>query len=179
MLAAFPSMTLIGTLIVPLMDPAGMLSISPDLAMVTRVVVSGVMAICINVSTTLVLGTTSALALVLLGQMKTCSVLLAGLFLFDAVPNRKSVAGATAAVLGIGFYTLIKALEKKKPAKPKDPDCSDSSDSATETLLERDAGAQPAEARFKIPNMEGVLGTDVAAPKLSPQRPLRAAPRRS
>merc|ERR1712176_1016504 len=81
MQAAFPAMTFIGICITPLMDPPGMLA-HLDAAIVNRIVLSGAVAVCINISTTLVLGVTSALALVLLGQVKTCCVLLAGVLLF-------------------------------------------------------------------------------------------------
>ena len=79
-------MTIGGLLLVPVMDPPAVLSLlvalSPEL--LTSLAWSSFAAVCINFSTTLVLGVTSALTLVLLGQLKSCGALLAGALLFDA-----------------------------------------------------------------------------------------------
>ena len=57
----------------PTLPPPGLLAVVTYVtsvsSFVTQVVFSGVVAICINFSTTLVLGVTSALSLVLLGQV--------------------------------------------------------------------------------------------------------------
>jgi len=119
MLEAFPPMTAIGVALVPLMDSHTLFAFEYSTSAVTKVLFSGAVAVCINFSTTLVLGVTSALSLVLLGQVKTCSIMIAGLILFDAQPNRRAFCGATIAVLGIGWYTVLKVVEKRaKERKP-------------------------------------------------------------
>ena len=120
--AAFPYMTVIGVCLVPLAGEGGvwrtLLTLSEQSTTVTRIVGSCIAAVLINFSTTLVLGVTSALALVLLGQMKTCSVLLAGFLLFDAHPNRLQLVGAAVAVVAVGMYAILKARGDAIQPKP-------------------------------------------------------------
>ncbi|KAL1526581.1 hypothetical protein AB1Y20_015288 [Prymnesium parvum] len=135
MLEAFPPMTFIGLALVPLMDPPGLLTFHYTPIVITKILFSGVVAVCINFSTTLVLGVTSALSLVLLGQVKTCAIMIAGLILFDPQPNRRAFCGATTAVLGIGWYTVLKVLERrakerKPPVEVMSPAVGDMEDSA-------------------------------------------------
>ena len=113
--AAFPWMTIIGLLLVPVMDPPAVLSLSVALSpeLLTSLAWSSFAAVCINFSTTLVLGVTSALTLVLLGQLKSCGALLAGALLFDATPNAKATAGAATAVSCICLYTLLKLHDQR------------------------------------------------------------------
>ena len=117
---AFPPMTLIGLALVPAMDPPGVLDalsrVAADADALMSLGASALAAICINVSTTLVLGATSALSLVLLGQVKTCSVLLAGALLFDAVPTTRAATGSAMAVASIGVFAYLKVagLERQR-----------------------------------------------------------------
>ena len=109
----FVPMMLIGAVLALAMDDvAKIVSQAPSMNAVLRVGASAIVAICMNLSATLVLGTTSALALVLLGQLKTCSVLLAGVVLFDAAPKPVAILGAAGAVTSIGLYTGVKMHEK-------------------------------------------------------------------
>lgn len=108
MYLAFPYMTLIGCGLIPILDPPGLTSVAFTSDMLTQLGASAAAAVCINFSTTLVLGATSALSLVLLGQLKTCAVLVAGVLLFDAPPRRAAVLGASVAILSIGWYALLK-----------------------------------------------------------------------
>ena len=62
--------------------------------------------------------TVSALAHVLLGQLKTCLVLLMGVMLFDQRPKMVGIAGATGAVVSITIYTLLKLEESKGVSSP-------------------------------------------------------------
>lgn len=116
---AFPWMTLIGICLAPLLDPVqDLLSVDFTYELMVPLVTSAMAAVCINFSTTLVLGATSALSLVLLGQLKTCAVLLAGVMLFDAKPNLQAELGAATAILCIGWYAVLKVLDKQpKPAE--------------------------------------------------------------
>mmetsp|Transcript_58784 Transcript_58784/g.164087 ORF Transcript_58784/g.164087 Transcript_58784/m.164087 type:complete len:396 (+) Transcript_58784:39-1226(+) len=66
---------------------------------------SGIFA---NLSSTWVLGTTSPLAMILLGQLKTVLVLLVGYLFFDSKPGALELLGASMAVVAIGFYTWSK-----------------------------------------------------------------------
>ena len=109
----FPAMTVIGICIAPLMDRPGVLShltaLSPHDG--GLVALSSLAAVTINYSTTLVLGVTNALALVLLGQMKTCSVLLVGYVVYDAPPNAAVLAGAALAVVSLAAFAGLKVCD--------------------------------------------------------------------
>ena len=50
---------------------------------------------------------TSATSHVVLGQFKTCVILLGGFLLFQANPGPKSICGATMALSGMAMYTFL------------------------------------------------------------------------
>ena len=58
-----------------------------------------------------------SLSLLLLGQTKTCAVLLAGALLFDAPPNPIALAGSATAVLSIGTYASLKVCAPSNDAQ--------------------------------------------------------------
>eukprot|EP00927_Polykrikos_kofoidii_P042417 TRINITY_DN36341_c0_g1_i1.p1 TRINITY_DN36341_c0_g1~~TRINITY_DN36341_c0_g1_i1.p1 ORF type:complete len:350 (-),score=51.55 TRINITY_DN36341_c0_g1_i1:135-1184(-) len=106
--AAFPMLTFMGFASIPVMDSWAVFS--GDwfaVASVRLLVVSATAAFFINYSTTIVLGVTSALTHVLLGQLKTCVVLLVGIWLFDKTPPVVAIFGATLAVISLTVYTVL------------------------------------------------------------------------
>ena len=50
---------------------------------------------------------TSATSHVVLGQFKTCVILLGGFLVFQANPGPKSICGATMALSGMAMYTFL------------------------------------------------------------------------
>lgn len=50
---------------------------------------------------------TSATTHVVLGQFKTCAILLGGFFLFGSNPGTISICGAITALVGMSFYTYL------------------------------------------------------------------------
>ena len=112
----FPAMTVLAVLTVPLMDKPGVLARVRSLSASEAglVALSSAVAVSINYSTTLVLGVTNALALVLLGQLKTCAVLLAGYLLFDAAPNSRVLGGATTAMSSLCAYAWLKLRDTRQ-----------------------------------------------------------------
>ena len=66
----------------------------------------------LNVSSLFALGATSAVSVVLLGQCKTCSILLGGYLFFDARPRLHTLAGAALALTSVGAYTCISLAEQ-------------------------------------------------------------------
>ena len=130
--AAFPWMAIIGLGLVPLLDPPGVFSVAPTPMLLLLLGCSCVAAVCINFSTTLVLGVTSALALVLLGQLKTCGTLLAGILVFDAPPNAKVAAGSATAIGCIAWYTFLKMGDGRR---------SESVETSAQPLLEPRKGS--------------------------------------
>lgn len=105
-----PLMTALSLFVVPLMDPPGLLSLqwlgAPCVG--PLVLLSAGAAFLATWSATLIFGLISALAHVLLGQLKTAAVLIAGALFFDARATPRGLAGAVLAVVGITGYTLLK-----------------------------------------------------------------------
>ena len=50
---------------------------------------------------------TSALTLVLLGQLKTCTILMGGVLFFDATPEPTAIMGACLAMVCIAMHTYL------------------------------------------------------------------------
>ncbi|KAK2976523.1 hypothetical protein RJ640_019459 [Escallonia rubra] len=60
---------------------------------------------------------TSATTHVILGQFKTCVILLGGFFLFGSNPGKTSICGAIVAIVGMSFYTHLNLLRQQDSAK--------------------------------------------------------------
>jgi len=105
----FPWMTLGSLLVVPLMDPPGLTSFAwLSASSVGIVLMSAMVAFLASWSATLIFGLIGALAHVLLGQLKTASVLIIGALFFDARTTPKGLLGAVLALLSIAAFTLLK-----------------------------------------------------------------------
>ena len=71
-------------------------------------------AFFVNLSGFLVLGSINAIAHVLLGQLKTCAIILGAFMLFGAEYSLVQLAGAAVAVGAIVFYTHTTMKEKSE-----------------------------------------------------------------
>lgn len=60
---------------------------------------------------------TSATTHVVLGQFKTCVILLGGFLLFGSNPGTTSILGAATALVGMSFYTYLNLHSKHQSAK--------------------------------------------------------------
>lgn len=69
-------------------------------------------AVVVLISCSLLCRATSATSHVVLGQFKTCVILLGGYFLFKSDPGFVSLCGAVTALCGMSVYT---SLNLKKP----------------------------------------------------------------
>lgn len=72
------------------------------------IALSSVLGTLANVSSTWVLGLTSPLAHILLGQLKTIAILLGGFIFFDEEPTLRTFLGAVAALTGMTMYAWTK-----------------------------------------------------------------------
>jgi solute carrier family 35 protein E3 len=122
MYACFPYMCCLSALMIPLLDPPGMLEqlLYLDQQAVLLVLVSAAFAFCASWSATMIFGRLGALAHVLLGQLKTTSVLLVGAVFFDAQPTTVGVLGSMLAVCSIGGYAVSKVLCKGSKSSERD-----------------------------------------------------------
>ncbi|KAG8365169.1 hypothetical protein BUALT_Bualt18G0076400 [Buddleja alternifolia] len=101
--------------LMPWLDPPGVLSFNWDYTNATAVLISALLGFLLQWSGALALGATSATSHVVLGQFKTCVILLGGYVLFGSDPGFISIIGAVVALCGMSVYTslnLKKSVEK-------------------------------------------------------------------
>lgn len=105
--------------LMPWIDPPGVLSFKWDVNNSTAVLVSALLGFLLQWSGALALGATSATTHVVLGQFKTCVILLGGYLLFDSDPGVVSIGGAVVALSGMSVYTSLNLQEPQENTKPK------------------------------------------------------------
>ncbi|XP_020705715.1 nucleotide-sugar uncharacterized transporter 2 isoform X2 [Dendrobium catenatum] len=93
--------------LMPLLDPPGLLSFNWDSNNLTAILISAVFGFLLQWSGALALGATSATSHVVLGQFKTCVIMLGGYLFFNSDPGIVSLCGAIVALSGMSFYTYL------------------------------------------------------------------------
>ncbi|XP_031107243.1 nucleotide-sugar uncharacterized transporter 2-like [Ipomoea triloba] len=104
-------------LLMPSLDPPGVLSFNWNLYNSTIIFASAVLGFLLQWSGALALGETSATTHVVLGQFKTCVILLAGFLLFGSNPGVTSIFGAITALVGMSIYTYMNLKLKQQAAR--------------------------------------------------------------
>jgi len=72
------------------------------------IVVTAVLAFCVNLSIYLVIGNTSPITYNVLGHFKLCVILFSGWIFFNEDMNRKKLIGIVMAFFGVVLYTHLK-----------------------------------------------------------------------
>ncbi|XP_039132211.1 nucleotide-sugar uncharacterized transporter 2-like [Dioscorea cayenensis subsp. rotundata] len=98
----------------PWLDPPGVLSFNWSFRNTVAIVMSAVLGFLLQWSGALALGATSATSHVVLGQFKTCVILLGGFLLFNSIPGRTSIFGVIIALSGMSLYTYLNLLDSHK-----------------------------------------------------------------
>ncbi|XP_004148259.1 nucleotide-sugar uncharacterized transporter 2 isoform X1 [Cucumis sativus] len=93
--------------LMPWLDPPGVLSFKWDLGSSTAILISALLGFLLQWSGALALGATSATSHVVLGQFKTCVILLGSYFVFGSDPGFVSICGAVTALGGMSAYTSL------------------------------------------------------------------------
>ncbi|XP_039146261.1 nucleotide-sugar uncharacterized transporter 2 isoform X1 [Dioscorea cayenensis subsp. rotundata] len=93
--------------LMPLLDPAGVLLFNWNFNNTSAIFTSALFGFLLQWSGALALGATSATTHVVLGQFKTCVILLGGYLLFNSDPGTVSLCGAIAALCGMSVYTYL------------------------------------------------------------------------
>ncbi|KAI4321729.1 hypothetical protein MLD38_035077 [Melastoma candidum] len=93
--------------LMPLLDPPGVLSFPWDFSNTSAILISALLGFLLQWSGALALGATSATSHVVLGQFKTCVILLGGYVLFGSDPGPVSICGALVALGGMSVYTSL------------------------------------------------------------------------
>uniref|UniRef100_A0A803MKC5 Sugar phosphate transporter domain-containing protein n=1 Tax=Chenopodium quinoa TaxID=63459 RepID=A0A803MKC5_CHEQI len=91
----------------PWLDPPGILSFKWDFGNTSIILMSALLGFLLQWSGALALGATSAITHVVLGQFKTCVILIGGYLLFGSNPGITSICGAITALMGMSVYTYL------------------------------------------------------------------------
>ncbi|WOL13922.1 hypothetical protein Cni_G22702 [Canna indica] len=102
--------------LMPLLDPPGVLSFNWNSNNLFAIVISALFGFLLQWSGALALGATSATSHVVLGQFKTCVIMLGGYIFFNSDPGIVSLSGAVVALCGMSFYTYLNLLGSKESA---------------------------------------------------------------
>nr|AAM62761.1 unknown [Arabidopsis thaliana] len=92
---------------IPFLDPPGALSFNWSLTNTSAILVSALLGFFLQWSGALALGATSAITHVVLGQFKTCVLLLGNYYIFGSNSGFISVGGAFVAIMGTSLYTYL------------------------------------------------------------------------
>ncbi|KAL2232850.1 uncharacterized membrane protein At1g06890-like [Sesamum indicum] len=104
-------------MMMPSLDPPGVLSFDWNFYNSATIGGSAVLGFLLQWSGALALGATSATTHVVLGQFKTCVILLGGFLLFGSNPGLTSILGAATALIGMSFYTYLNLQSRQQSAK--------------------------------------------------------------
>ncbi|GMN59141.1 hypothetical protein TIFTF001_028240 [Ficus carica] len=113
--------------LMPWLDPPGILKFEWDIHNTTTILISALLGFLLQWSGALALGATSATSHVVLGQFKTCVLLLGSYFIFNSDPGIVSICGAIAALCGMTVYTSLN-LKEKHESSSKQPSSKPTSD---------------------------------------------------
>ncbi|VFQ58696.1 unnamed protein product [Cuscuta campestris] len=103
--------------LMPWLDPPGALSFKWNAHNIAAILGSACLGFLLQWSGALALGATSATSHVVLGQFKTCVILLGGYLLFSSDPGIVSICGVITALFGMSIYTLLNLKESREKAE--------------------------------------------------------------
>ncbi|KAK8626377.1 hypothetical protein V6N13_134026 [Hibiscus sabdariffa] len=107
--------------LMPWLDPPGVLLFKWDIHNVSAILVSALLGFLLQWSGALALGATSATSHVVLGQFKSCVILVGGYLLLDSDPGVVSLSGAVVALAGMSVYTSLNLKESKEGSTKQIP----------------------------------------------------------
>ncbi|XP_022921327.1 nucleotide-sugar uncharacterized transporter 1-like [Cucurbita pepo subsp. pepo] len=105
--------------LIPFLDPPGFLSFNWSYYNTLAILLSAILGFLLQWSGALALGATSAVSHVVLGQFKTCVILLGNYYLFNADPGKTSLYGAFTAIMGMSAYTYLNLRQQQQTKTSK------------------------------------------------------------
>ncbi|XP_030953232.1 nucleotide-sugar uncharacterized transporter 1 [Quercus lobata] len=105
--------------LIPLLDPPGALSFDWNFNNTLAILTSAVLGFLLQWSGALALGATSAITHVVLGQFKTCILLLGNYYVFGSNQGYTSICGAFTAIAGMSVYTYLNLRQKTSKTSPR------------------------------------------------------------
>ncbi|RDX83376.1 Nucleotide-sugar uncharacterized transporter 1, partial [Mucuna pruriens] len=103
----------------PCLDPPGVLSFDWNISNTLVILTSAILGFLLQWSGALALGATSAVSHVVLGQFKTCVILLGNYYLFGSNPGIISICGAFTAIAGMSVYTYLNLKQQTNKVFPR------------------------------------------------------------
>ncbi|XP_019456039.1 PREDICTED: uncharacterized membrane protein At1g06890-like [Lupinus angustifolius] len=103
--------------LMPWIDPPGVLSFKWNVNNSSAVLISALLGFLLQWSGALALGATCATTHVVLGQFKTCVILLGGYLIFNSDPGIVSIGGAVVAISGMSLYTTFTLQQSQENTK--------------------------------------------------------------
>ncbi|KAG4378535.1 hypothetical protein GLYMA_17G057400v4 [Glycine max] len=103
----------------PCLDPPGVLSFDWNFINTLVILTSAILGFLLQWSGALALGATSAVSHVVLGQFKTCIILLGNYYLFGSNPGIISICGAFTAIAGMSVYTYLNLKQQSNKIFPR------------------------------------------------------------
>eukprot|EP01104_Vermistella_antarctica_P015749 TRINITY_DN5238_c0_g1_i1.p2 TRINITY_DN5238_c0_g1~~TRINITY_DN5238_c0_g1_i1.p2 ORF type:complete len:194 (-),score=62.60 TRINITY_DN5238_c0_g1_i1:810-1391(-) len=139
-------------LFIPLLeDPFEMVEFPFTSGSVFAILLSGVLAFSVNLSTYLVIGNTSAITYNVVGYFKFCVVIVMGFILFQDPMTSRNMLGIGVTMAGVLAYTVAKTIETNEEKERKDKEEAGKSDTkestapVNEAKSDGDSSAQPKE----------------------------------
>ncbi|KAK1275704.1 hypothetical protein QJS04_geneDACA004074 [Acorus gramineus] len=123
--------------LMPWLDPPGILSFQWTFPNISVIFMSAALGFLLQWSGALALGATSATTHAVLGQFKTCIILLGGFLLFNSNPGLTSICGAATALAGMSMYTYLNLCDFRRQVSKLEP--RQSSFSLTKSKLSKEA----------------------------------------
>ncbi|KAL1534054.1 hypothetical protein AAHA92_31457 [Salvia divinorum] len=105
-------------MLMPSLDPPGVLSFNWNCYNCATIGGSAILGFLLQWSGALALGATSATTHAVLGQFKTCVILLGGFVLFGSNPGLTSICGAATALIGMSLYTYLNLKSRQQSTLP-------------------------------------------------------------
>ncbi|KAF7806704.1 nucleotide-sugar uncharacterized transporter 1-like [Senna tora] len=105
----------------PCLDPPGVFSFDWNFQNTSVIFASAILGFLLQWSGALALGATSAISHVVLGQFKTCVLLLGNYYLFGSNPGKTSISGAFTAIAGMSVYTYLNLKPQSSKVSPRQP----------------------------------------------------------
>ncbi|KAK7265349.1 hypothetical protein RJT34_32968 [Clitoria ternatea] len=103
----------------PCLDPPGVLSFDWNFSNTSVILASAILGFLLQWSGALALGATSAISHVVLGQFKTCFILLGNYYIFGSNPGITSICGAFTAIIGMSVYTYLNLKQQPNKIFPR------------------------------------------------------------
>ncbi|KAJ7955860.1 Nucleotide/sugar transporter family protein [Quillaja saponaria] len=105
--------------LIPWLDPPGVLSFDWNFRNTLVILMSAFLGFLLQWSGALALGATSAISHVVLGQFKTCVLLLGNYYLFGSNSGTTSICGAFTAIAGMSVYTYLNLKQQSNKLPPR------------------------------------------------------------